>query len=553
MRSLLFFCFFCGTLVSKEPSHILFLIKRGETERAIKEYMHHRNEVGHHEPELLEEMAISLLHEGITSSNTDVQMMSMFGAKAAKVLCPLHIFEEGLNSQSPYVQAAALGTVAEMHEDYTDDLILEGMHSKFLMIRVQTAYFMAQRAAKGACGQIESLMRKLPPQFWAYFPELYAQLETSDARALLKSLLNHQLLQVRLATLFAITKFGRDDLLPSIRALSTHVDPFEQEMAAFSLGHFGDIGSKKQLEHLAKSPSDDVKLAALYALMQIGEEQHFSEIVKMAEKKNLFAVYLLHKWERGKDILAKLVHDRDINVRLNATVALLKLKEVRALGAIAEFLLKTPSDLGFEPQLSAGSSLRAWRVKRLASAQPKEERERLAMITRSFRQELLVDSMELGEKIFMHIARKIFYTRHRELIPTLVRLLENQNSPCSLELLRSYSKEMGMPLTRAYCNLALYRLKADGFDQNSFIDWIHNEQGKHLIQFEKKSGWKRKKKALTSYELAPAETSQLLFETYEAIATAHEPNAIDLLLDAMAYGNEQNRFALAGLLLIALQ
>ncbi|GAB5412346.1 MAG: hypothetical protein ChlgKO_14600 [Chlamydiales bacterium] len=515
--------------------------------------MRHRNEVGHHEPELLEEMAISLLHEGITSNSDDVQMISMMGAKAAKVLCPLHIFEEALHSQSPYVQSAALATLSEMHEDYTDELLLEGMHSNFLMIRVQTAYFMAQRGTKGACGQIESLMRKLPGQFWPHFPELYAQIGTSDAGALLKSLLNHKLLPVRLSTLFAITKYGRDDMLPSIRALATHNDPFEQEMAAFSLGHFGDIGSKEILEQQAKSTSDCVKLSALRSLMQIGEEQHFAEIVKMAEAKNLFAIYLLHKWERSKEVLTKLLHDSDINVRLNATVALLKLKEQRSLGALGEFLIKTAADLGFEPQLSDGGSMRAWRVKKLASAIPKEEGERLYMQTRAFRGELLVDTLELGEKHFLRIARHIFYSQQRELIPVLVRLLENRNSPAARQLLQEYAREMGMPLTRGYCNLALYRLKADGFNSKAFVEWIREEQGKNLFRFEKKSDWKRKKKTLSSYELAPSESSQLLFETYEAIGLSHEPGAIDLLLDAMAYGNRDNRYALAGLLLIALQ
>lgn len=551
MRLLFLFAFTC--CFATVPSHILFLINRGESERALIEYMRYRNEVGHHEPELLEEMAISLLHQGITSKSDDVQMISMMGAKAAKVLCPLHIFEEALHSQSPYVQAAALATLAEMHEDYTDELLLEGMHSKFFMIRVQTAYFLAQRGTKGACGQIESLMRKLPGQFWPHFPELYAQLGTSDATALLKSLLNHKILPVRLSTLFAITKYGRDDMLPSIRALATHVDPFEQEMAAFSLGHFGDIGSKEILERLAKSPSACVKLSALRALLQIGEEQHFAEIIKMAEKKNLFAIYLLHKWERGKETLVKLLQDDDINVRLNATVALLKLKEPRVLGALGEFLIKTQADLGFEPQLSDGGSMRAWRVKKLASAIPKEEGERLFMLTRAFRGEMLIDALELGEKHFLRIAHQIFYLRQRELIPVLVRALENRNSPATRQILQEYAREMGMPLIRGYCNLALYRLKADGFDSKAFVEWIREEQGKNLFRFEKKSGWKRKKKALTSYELAPSEISQLLFETYEAIGLSHEPGAIDLLLDAMAYGNRDNRYALAGLLLIALQ
>jgi len=42
-------------------------------------------------------------------------------------------------------------------------------------------------------------------------------------------------------------------------------------------------------------------------------------------------------------------------------------------------------------------------------------------------------------------------------------------------------------------------------------------------------------------------------QSFEAIAEKHDLEGIDILLDAIHDGNEKNRYALAGLLLKALQ
>ena len=58
---------------------------------------------------------------------------------------------------------------------------------------------------------------------------------------------------------------------------------------------------------------------------------------------------------------------------------------------------------------------------------------------------------------------------------------------------------------------------------------------------------------LGAFTLTPKETSRLLIEAYETLAESHEMEGIDLLIEAIRLGHKKNRYALAGLLLKAIQ
>ena len=57
----------------------------------------------------------------------------------------------------------------------------------------------------------------------------------------------------------------------------------------------------------------------------------------------------------------------------------------------------------------------------------------------------------------------------------------------------------------------------------------------------------------TPFSLTPGETSALLIDSYQTLAQRQDSKSIDILLESIAKSHPKNRYALAGLLLKALQ
>jgi hypothetical protein len=97
----------------------------------------------------------------------------------------------------------------------------------------------------------------------------------------------------RIEAILNAARFGRDDLLPMIRARATHLNIAEQEACASAIGWLKDSKSLKLLYSLNQSPTETVQLAAKRSLLLLGEESVKEEIVKLAREGNLFAITLL--------------------------------------------------------------------------------------------------------------------------------------------------------------------------------------------------------------------------------------------------------------------
>ncbi|MEX0961559.1 MAG: HEAT repeat domain-containing protein [Simkaniaceae bacterium] len=552
MRNFFLFLIINGAafLFSAEKSQILYLIKCKENEKAFSFYQDHFK--NNHDPSFLEEMATLILRQGILHQDPEVQLLTLYGASICDHQYPLSILEEGLSASNPYVQAAAIQILAKMGENGTSEILMKALQSPYIMIRIQAAHALAARGFTPALGPIESLMRKLPYEAWTFFPELYAQMGSKKAITLLKSLMHNKAQSVRLSSVFHAAKFNRDDLLPFIRSMASHVDFAEQEMAAFALGTFHDIGSKPILKKLSKSKIPDVALSSSYALCKIGNKKALKNIIEKAEKKNLHAITLLGHLQEEQKTLLSLIHDEDRNVRLNAILALLKHKNPKVLGPLGEFLLYRENELGFGPHFSRGRSLRAFRCISLAKSKDKIEKSDLVAFSHALREEMLLDSVELEESLFLMVARKIFDYQQLNLIPLLVQLLENKNSEQSLSLLKDQSQKAGAPLIRAYCQLGLYRNQTKNHDHTLFYKWLGSEKDHYLFQFAAKGSTKKDNELNTQFALSPEDKSRLIIESYQALVEAHDPEAIFLIMNALIHGHPKNRYLLAGLLLLAI-
>ncbi|MEM8727570.1 MAG: HEAT repeat domain-containing protein [Chlamydiota bacterium] len=560
MRRLLFFTLlFLSPLFGLEREskiskyQVLYLIQAGEVERGIELYQAYVKEVGSHDFSILEQIGHLILNLGAKSEDEESLLLTMYGLGIADSLEGMELYELGMNSRNPATQMATVQFLSRIQDDRVEALLFKGFSSPFLQVRMEAAYALAMHRSEKVTGMIDALMQKLPPFLHVYFPELFAMIGTSDATAILKRLVSHSHLSVRLAAILAAAKYGRDDFVAEIRSGATHSDQAEQETCAAALGHLKDSHSIPLLKTLSESNHLNVKLAACFSLSTLGAGNFREPIIESALQKNPLAIPMLIDMPNTKPLLIALLQDHSFHIRLNSALVLLKKRDPGCIPILIQMLIKDEKDLGFQPVYSLGQALTAWKAIPSATQYAKKHRIDIPTITLALRERILNDAVELPEEDFLTIARTIFSNKENELIPLLVRLLENLRTPAALSLLREESKRAGAPFIRTYCHLALYRLKAEGYHADFIYEWLERGQDHELFRFREMLSWTERGESQTEYLLTPKETSRLLIEGYEALTESHEMRGIDLLVQAIGIGYGKNRFVLAGLLLKAIQ
>lgn len=532
---------------------VLYLMQAGEIEKGLTLYEKWVEENKQHDFTILEQMGQILITQGARSNDEESQLLSMYGLGTAGSQEGMELYEIGITSQNPVIQMATIQFLSRLQDDAVEELLFKAFSSPYLLVRMESAYALAMRRSERVTGMIDSLMHKLPPYMHVYFPELFAMIGTADAAGVLKRMVGHRYLSVRLASILSAAKHGRDDFLNEIRAAATHADQAEQETCAAALGYLKDSHSISLLKTLAESPHSTVKLAACRSLEKLGEITYRETIMKSALEKNPLAIPLLTDMPNTDRLLSTLLSDYNFHIRANAALALLKRRQSNAIPTLLKILIKDEKDLGFQPVYSLGHSLMAWKVIPSATQYAKKVQQDIPAITLALREQILQDALELPEKDFLTIAKEIFNQKENDLIPMLIHLLENLNTKEAIALLQEESRRAGAPFIRTYCHLALYRMHVEGPHKKTLYKWLEKERDHDLFQFREMLSWTDRKEATGCFSLTPKETSRLLIEIYETLAESHEKEGIDLLLRAIHLGNKKNRFALAGLLLKALQ
>ncbi len=535
--------------------HILYLLQSNEVHKAIDLYQEYKTALGRHDFEILQQMAMLLLEKGARSPDTEEQLTSLYGSAIAGVATAIDILEAGILSPHPETQMAAIQYLGSIQDDRSEELLTKAMSSDFFYTRMQAAYQLAMRKARNAVGQIESLMHKVPPPLRFFFPQFFALIGTKDAIALLRHMMDDQFHMTRIEAILNAARFGRDDLLPLIRARATHLNSAEQEACASAIGMLRDLKSLKLLHQLSSASVDTVSMAAKRALLAMGDESGAQGLIDFAKEGNLFAIALLGEVPGAQDILFTLAKSPNIQIRFNAAFSLLQLKDPRSIDPILEFLIRDSRDLGFQPVYSTGNSMLSWKV--IPSApqhQKKDALYDLMTISLNVREIILRSSLELKEEDFLQVARAVFDSKQAELIPLLIHLLENLGTPDVIAFLQKKAQTAGAPLIRAYCHLALFRLKQGEEHRDAILSWIHVKKNTELIRFRPMLPWdvKLSEKA-TPFDLTPEENSHLLIEAYQTLALAHDEKSIDTLLDGLREGHPKNRPVLAGLLIQSIQ
>jgi HEAT repeat protein len=548
---LLLSCAFADNSLTKK--HLMFLMSTETTKRSIEKYRTYVKAIGKHDFEVLEHLGSSLLEQGMQSNDPESQMLSLYGAAISNMNSVLTICNKAMSSQNPGIQIAALHVLGQMQDDQTTDIICKAFSSPFLPIRMEASYVLASRRHPRVVGYLEGLRQKLPPQYGSIFPDLLALVGNAEAIAALRHLFSDQIIYTRLASILSVAKYGRDDLLKEVRCSATHLNLAEQEAAAFALGQLGDSHSLELLHKLANAGSKEVVLSASFALFQLGEQKGLENVLKEARDKNLFAIALLAMMKGGEDTLFSLLQDADRNVRFNSAVSLLRRHDPRCRHVLFDMLISNRYDIGFEPHPSPGHSMSYWKVITSAFAYAKTNKTNTLGVSRAMRQRFLTEALELPEDDFLKLANTLFEAQQKDLVPLLVHLLINRGTEKSIALLKDNGQKAGAPFVRAYCNLALYRIENGETYKKAVKEWIARESNTQMIRIQDVIPKTQLPSELNRFSLDPEETSALLLESFEAIAEKHESEGIDIILDAIHDGNEKNRYALAGLLLKALQ
>ncbi|HEX2582725.1 MAG TPA: hypothetical protein VHL30_01265, partial [Chlamydiales bacterium] len=423
------------------------------------------------------------------------------------------------------------------------------MSSDYLSTRMEAAFYLALRKHPHAVGQIEGLMFRLPPMFKPFFPSLFALIGTNDATAALKRLIEDSDPQVRVESILQVAHLGRDDFLPLLRKRLSYSHVAELEATVFSIGALKDSSSIPKLKRLAAISADSVRIATSLALAELGERSSFSQIEELAKKKNLFAIAALGRVSGYEEVLADLVQSSDLQVRINASIALLQRKDPRCLPVLSEILVADSRDLAFQPFNSVGRTITVFKGIPSAELRAKDPTIDLSF-SLAIREHILRESIHLPEESFLHLARHLFNRQQNDLIPTLIALLENLQTDGAKDLLKNGTSRVTSPLIRDYCHLSLYRLKEEGPHEEYMTRWIMQQKDAELIRLRPILPWKFRMEQ-SDYALSPEETSKLLIDAFFSIASRRSEQSVAFMLEAIQHGNPINRYALMGLLMRA--
>lgn len=528
---------------------ILFSVHQGDLKLALELYGAHKKEKGKHDHELLQQIALSLLDQGFRSNKPEVQLLTLFGAGVSANEQCLYILEEGLTHSNPRMQLVALDMLARYENDRGEEAITRALGAPHLLIRLEALAHLAESRHSNATHQIEALMSKVDDDLLPLFPDYFAVVGDASATRALQKLLVHPKEKVRISAILTAADHNRDDLLPQIRRLASHHDLAQQEACAVALGKLHDESLIPRLQIMAKSSAPTLRLAALNALYVLGQKETGKEIEQMALAQNLFAIPLLGKISGTEETLLILQKSPQLQVRINATLALLEKKDRRCLNTLVEVLLPDSRGLYFEKMRSMSRGLFYWKA--IPSGQQNYADDPSAYeIALELRERVLTKLAELPQEDFLLVSDALLDHHQFEMIPTLVDLLEQMQSKEAIALLKKYQQKAGAPLIRNYCNLALFNLKEPGPYGANLRAWITSQQAEDLIQFRPYIPVGQRD-ILENYQLTPHETSRLLIKAFESFAKTQEDQGIDVLLQALSEGNPKNRYALAGLLLRA--
>ncbi len=524
---------------------VLYQIHRAHVSDALRQYLEWSQQENSHDFSLLRQMGLAILEEGAKAEDPEVVVLSMMGAGVSSSIALLPILEQGLHHEELQVQLLALHFLARCNEDCTDDLLLDALNSPLLLTRLEALYQLSCKRHPQTLEQLQSLWVKLPEPLRPLFAQILVNLDSYSANQMMRQMLSHQNVETRCQAILAVTEKSRDDFLPQIRALGSQTQVLQQECVAYALGRFKDHASIDLLHRLHQARQPNVRLAAAYALHELGDPQGEATLLQAAQQGDLLALTWLSKIPKKEHqnlFLTYLSHP-DVDIRLLATLSLLEYRDVRCLANVKELLTSEEQAIGYIQAYSPGHTLPIWKT--VFSAPYKQQAyPAIQAQSAALRAQVLTATLELGETAFLEVAQWIFSHSFSSLFGPLIECLSNHRSEAAIDLIKAQYASSSSEVIRMHCLLALCRLEESASYQEALIQWVKERHQTILIRFAQNAT-----EIPTRTVLSPEKESALLIEAFETLASLQNPQGITALLHAIAYGNLKNRYALAGLLI----
>ncbi len=521
-------------------------------QHALSFYQEQYKHLGAHDYESLQKIGFKILQEAIFQDDVEAQLLSLYGVDLAKHPKLIPILEQALESPFNLVQMTAIQALSKLPDDRANALLVKGCSSPFLDVAFMTAYILAERHHPEAFGMIESLIDKAPPECAEFFPTLLALIDNQQALLKLRKLLNHPQDRVRIAAINAVGSLRKTELLSDIRSLAHQHHILIQEACAFALGELHDEGSIQILQKIALSSSETTRLAALDALRKLGHTSAIQQIELEAQKGSLYAVQLLKDAPCDLSLLTALARQtQNKNMALNASLVLLQKKDHRAIENILPLLDNSDPNMAIAYSPSPAMTINCIKYV-FKGALRAQESAALDQMSLSIRQKILAECSELSEEAFLNIAQHIVDSNQNDLIPYLIEQMTILKTTKVKELLKDWQQKVGSPYVRSWSNLALLKLNEPGPWKSNLLAWIKKRKYHRLVRMKDFAQLQRKKWT-DPFEINPLETSQLLLESYLAIAQKQDEEGIAILLDSLANNDLKNKYAIAGLLILSTQ
>ncbi len=524
---------------ASNPNYLLYLAGSGYLDKALSYLPSYYTTKDY---EFLQKLAILILENGLKSQNKERQRLTFYGAGIALSTHSLKILEKGLTSLDAPSQLISLHYLSMLQDQKSDFLIKKALASDFLEVRAEALFQLCLKKDPTALGQMEALRGKLPPVFKPFFPQFLALIGTPEASARLKHYLTDENPEVRLEAILSVAKYKREELLFYLKRHFKDAMNKEKEALLYVLSSFGDTVFLPEFEKLAQKSNPNLEIGAILALNRLGNKQFNHLLLKKAESGNLLALSSCSFLENSNQFLIKMAKSKDMQIKANAAIALLEKRDANCLPFLFEILT---SDMFLEFHFSPGRTVKY--IQAYSTPFPVLNSEISLMV----KEELLKNALELKESSFLNLAEKLLQKEKIELIPSLLKLLENIKSPKAIELLKTATRS-NLPLVRAYAHLALFRLEEKGLHEIFLIEWLEEESSKAKIKL-KSFDAEKKPFDKSQFELSRDEISQLFLEIISSFIEKHNPKTSELILKAIVLSPASNRYPLAGMLLRSIE
>jgi hypothetical protein len=537
-----------------EDQRIQFLIAKKEYSKAIDTYQKLYGKKNQVNQEVLQVLGQSILEDSISSLDSKEQLLGLYGLMISQSSGIDFDFSKLIDSKDPSVQMLTIQYLSSLNEDIVENWLNKAMSSPYLPVRLQALGVLVEHKSKLALSHIESLYYRLPEMYRPIFAQYYAALGTPFAIKILKQMLSDPNPQMKVASLLSITQFKRDDFKEEVKKILSQPDPMVQESAIFSLAEMQDLTACDLIKTYSNSSYPNLKLAALNGLLAFHQEKYQEQLFELASKGDLYAIFALGTVFNSEKTLIELAKSSDYQIKFNAMHGLVEKKHPLSKSLLIDFFKTHSLYDGIGPSFSVGKTQVCLKIFPAFMKQFEKSKEFCNYIqgmTLMIRSRLLVQALDLKEDDFIEIAEVILENDIWDVIPTLVKLLENCHSEKTIAMLKKMTQKVGSPRTRLYSLIALARLK-EPFYTAQFFEYFQSQNPQVIVKLQTFDTQETSLKKPSRFLLTPDEHSQVLLEAYETMVHLHDERVFPILLNAIVQSPKENKPVLAGLLLKAL-